>query len=246
MADVFEASDWQTYSIDYKKPLQEVESIEAETEVVDGAIGALIEAGILPHGEYDGEKVLALRKAIRERFDIPWTAITPRMQRLLFAINSIAKPRVMVAVGIFCGVTFSSNAGTAIGPGSVYRADRLVGIEIEPEEADRARRNVKLIDPKGKAEILAEDGLPWLERFDEAIDLLYLDADGKGKGKGIYLDMTRAARHTFHPGSIVLAHNSVNSAQRLGEYLNYVRDPENFRASVNMVIDGEGLEVSMI
>jgi predicted O-methyltransferase YrrM len=143
-------------------------------------------------------------------------------------------------------VTFSSNAGAAIGPGSVYRAERLVGIEIEPEEAARARKNVALIDPEGQAEILAEDGLPWLERFEGTIDILYLDADGKGKGKGIYLDMTRAARHAFHPGSIVLAHNSVNSAKRLEEYLNYVRDPENFRASVNMVIDGEGLEVSMI
>jgi len=246
MVDVFEASDWQTYAIDYRKPLQEVEDMASEIDVVDGAVDALVGLGILPHSDYDGEKVLALRSAIRERFDIPWTAITPRMQRLLYAINSIARPRVMVAVGIFCGVTFTSNAGAAIGPGSVYRADRLVGIEIEKIEADRARRNVGLIDPEGRAEILAEDGLDWLERYEGQIDLLYLDANGKGKGKGIYLDMVLAARDNLRPGSLVLAHNSVNSARKLEEYLDHVRNGSNFRRSINMVIDGEGLEVSMV
>jgi hypothetical protein len=41
-----------------------------------------------------------------------------------------------------------------------------------------------------------------------------------------------------------LAHNSVNCAEKLSEYLAYVRDPAHCRASVNVVVDGEGLEVS--
>ncbi|MBI3948325.1 MAG: hypothetical protein HY321_20585 [Armatimonadetes bacterium] len=46
------------------------------------------------------------------------------------------------------------------------------------------------------------------------------------------------------PGSVALAHNSVNLAERLKHYLEWVRDPANMRASVNVILDTEGLEVS--
>jgi predicted O-methyltransferase YrrM len=183
---------------------------------------------------------------VRENFDIPWTAITPRMQRLLYAIIAIAQPRVMVAVGIFCGNTFISNAGAAVGPGAAYKAQRLVGLEIKPEEAGRARRNVASIDAAKLAEVLAEDGIPWLRNCESTIDLLYLDADGPGgRGKSIYLDLLEAGLRVLRPGSIVLAHNSVNCASDLGDYLDYVRSPAHFRASMNMVVDDQGLEVSL-
>jgi hypothetical protein len=44
---------------------------------------------------------------------------------------------------------------------------------------------------------------------------------------------------------LVLAHNSVNLAHNIADYLEYVRDPANFRESMNVVIDDQGLEVSM-
>ena len=46
-------------------------------------------------------------------------------------------------------------------------------------------------------------------------------------------------------GGVVLAHNSVNCAERLRDYLAFVRDASNMRASVNVVFDREGLEVSV-
>ena len=232
--------------MDWHDPYRQLEPLEREVEVVAGSLAEIVEAGILPHSRYDADRMLAHRAAVRESFDIPWTAITPRMQRLLYAINAIAQPRVMVAVGIFCGNTFISNAGAAIGPGACYGAERLIGIEILPEEAERARRNVARIAGDGRAEIIAADGIPWLRDFDGTIDLLYLDADGHGgKGKSIYLDLLRAALHALRPGSLVLAHNSVNSADKLADYLDYVRDPANFRESVNIIIDDQGLEVSI-
>ena len=168
------------------------------------------------------------------------------MQRLIYAINATSRPQVMVAVGIFCGNTFISNAGAAVGPGACYAAQRLVGLEIRTEEADRARRNVATLDPAGRAEILGQDGIPWLRSFDGTVDLLYLDADGpKGRGKSIYLDLVQAAEHALRRGSLVLAHNSVNAARELADYLAYVRDPGHFRESVNMVVDDQGLEVSV-
>ncbi|MBN1809168.1 MAG: class I SAM-dependent methyltransferase [Planctomycetes bacterium] len=240
----FRAADWQTYRMEWKKPHDAVEPLENEIRVVDAALAGMLNAGLITGVDYDGEKFLAHRRAVRENFDIPWTAITPRMQRLLYAINAVHRPPVLVAVGIFCGNTFISNAGAAAGPGKCYDAERLVGIEIKPEEADRARRNVQSIDTEGRAEIVAADGMQWLKDFDGGIDLLYLDADGpKGKGKSIYMDLLEAALHALKPASLVIAHNSINSASDLADYLAFVRG-ENFASSINMFLDDQGIEVS--
>ncbi len=249
MAGVYEAADWQSYDMSWYNPHRKLEPLEQEVSIVDEALRTLVEAGILPHTRYDHQKMLAHRDAVRERFEFPWTAISPRMQRLLYAINAIAQPQVLVAVGIFCGNTFISNAGAAIGPGACYQAKRLVGIEIRPHEAARARRNVESLlsgnDSQTTVEIAAADGIPWLEQSEETIDLLYLDADGPHGTKSIYLELLLTALHGLRPGSLVLAHNSFNAAQSLGDYLAYVRDPTHFCASVNMIVDDQGLEVSI-
>ncbi len=242
----YRSDDWQHYRMDYHRPHQPLEPLERESEVVDEALNVLKNAGILPHTHYDREKFLLFRRAVAEQFEIPWTAITPRMQRLLYAINAIVQPKVMIAAGVFCGNTFISNAGAAVGPGACYTAEDLVGVEIKPEEAARAERNVRRIDLTGVARIVAADAVEVVAQYDRPIDLLYLDADGDGRrGKGIYLDILEAAWDKLHPGSVVLAHNSVNCAEMLKHYLAFVRDENNFRASVNVVLDGEGLEVSV-
>ncbi len=96
------------------------------------------------------------------------------------------------------------------------------------------------------AHIVAADAVDIAAHYPHPIDLLYLDADGAGKrGKGVYLDILEAAESRLHPGSIILAHNSINCAEALADYLAYVRDDAHCRASVNVMIDGEGLEVSV-
>jgi predicted O-methyltransferase YrrM len=246
LARVFEAPDWREYKMEWRDPHVELEPLEKEVELVDQALALLVAEGMLPHGRYDHELFLKHRRAVAASFEIPWTAITPRMQRLLYAINAIARPATMVASGIFCGNTFISNAGAAAGPGACYQAQRLVGLEIVQEEAARAARNVAAIDPEGRAQIVAGDGVPYLSELSGTLELLYLDADGtNGRGKSIYLDMLEAAHHALVPGSLVLAHNSINAAEALTDYLACVRDPSQFRQSVNMFVDIEGLEVSL-
>jgi predicted O-methyltransferase YrrM len=217
-----------------------MEPLSREIAEIDKALQALVDAGILPHTRYDGGLMLAHRETVKKRFEIPWTGISPRMQRLLYAVNAIFRPRVVVAAGVFCGNTFISNAGAAIGPGACYRAERLVGIEIIAEEALRAQRNVAAVDEEGQAEILAADAVEWIRGCQGTIDLLYIDADGS------YLPIVQeAAKAALQPGSLVLAHNSVNAAAALASYLRFVRDPSRSAASVNMMIDDQGLEVTL-
>ena len=240
------SQDCRSYRMDTHQPHKVLEPEEQEIGVVDAALDALVRAGILPHARYDHARMAAHRKAVRDLFEIPWTAITPRMQRLLYAVNAIARPQNMIAAGVFCGNTFISNAGAAVGPGACYQARNLIGVEIKPAEAERAERNVRKIDPTGVARVVAGDAVDFVAAFREPIQLLYLDADGAGgRGKGVYLDILRAGDDRMPAGSLVLAHNSVNCAERLSEYLAYVRDPAHFRGSVNVILDGEGLEVSL-
>jgi predicted O-methyltransferase YrrM len=245
MCTEYRTDDCSDYRIDYSRPHDEVEPLYAEIAVVDAALATLKRVGILPHVDYDHGKMLAHRQAVRDSFEIPWTAITPRMQRLLYAINAIIKPRNMIAAGVFCGNTFISNAGAAVGPGACYTAQALIGVEILPQEAERAERNVRRIDPTGVARVVAADAVDAVAEFPGQIDLLYLDADGDTeRGKGIYLDILERALDKMPAGSVVLAHNSVNCAERLANYLRFVRDPAHMRASVNVIFDCEGLEVS--
>lgn len=245
-ATEFRTPDWSTYLMDYANPHRELEPEEREIAVVQEALEALQEAGALPHTRYDHDLMLAHRRAAAESFEIPWTAISPRMGRLLYAINAILQPSNMIAAGVFCGYTFISNAGAAVGPGACYRAKNLIGIEIDPAEAARAERNVRRIDPTGTARIVAADAVPFVADFPEPVNLLYLDADGDStSGKGIYLDILEGCHADMPAGSLVLAHNSVNCADQLRDYLAFVRDPAHFRASVNVIFDPEGLEVSV-
>ena len=240
------SSDWDTYRMDYRNPHGALEPAEREIAVVDEALGVLERAGVLPLARYDRDKMLAHRRAVAESFEIPWTAISPRMQRLLYAINAIVRPENMIAAGVFCGNTFISNAGAAVGPGACYEARQLIGVEIKPEEAARAERNVRRIDPTGIARVVAADAVDVARDFERPIHLMYLDADGTPEqGKGVYLDILQAAYDRIPAGGVVLAHNSVNAAERLGHYLRFVRDPANFRSSVNVIFDPEGLEVSV-
>ena len=247
MSLTHEAPDCQQYRMDYHNPHNPIEPLEQEIAVVDDALNALKDAGIIPHTDYDHAKLLAHRQAVAEQFEIPWTAITPRVQRLLYAINAIKQPRNMIAAGVFCGNTFISNAGAGVGPGACYTAENLIGLEIKPEEAERAERNVRKIDPTGVARVIAADAVPFGAEFPGQIDLLYLDADGDGgRGKGIYLEILEAGLDRMPKGSIVLAHNSVNCADKLQHYFAFVRDPAKMTNSVNVILDGEGLEVSVV
>lgn len=242
----YRSDDCLEYRMDYRDPHKELEPLENEIAIVGEALAALRDAGIIPHTRYNGDKLLAHRRAVAELFEIPWTAISPRMQRLLYAVNAILQPPNMIAAGVFCGNTFISNAGAAVGPGTCYTARSLIGVEIIPEEAERAERNVRRIDPTGVARIVAADAVDVVSKCAEPVGVLYLDADGTDeRGKGIYLDILEACYDKLPPGGVVLAHNSVNSAERLRRYLSFVRDPAHMTASVNVVFDPEGLEISV-
>jgi len=92
--------------------------------------------------------------------------------------------------------------------------------------------------------VVAADAIEAVRDFPEPIDLLYLDPDG-GEEKSVYLEVVRAGYEKLRPGALVVAHNSLNGGPQMIPYLEFVRDTAHFRESVNVMVDPEGLEVSV-
>lgn len=123
-------------------------------------------------------------------------------------------------------------------------------------EAIRARANVARFAPGYEDSIICSDAASWLEASEQwPIDLLYIDAKSIDFDPKIaearaedrhseYYKIVKSAMTRLRPGSLVLAHNSVNAAQEVSDYLDFVRSSV-FRGSINLIIDDAGLEVSM-
>jgi predicted O-methyltransferase YrrM len=236
----YRSDDWLDFAVDWQGPPYPVlESDEQERKAVNRALDALEGFGVISGTEYNEDLFAAYREAVLSTFEIPWTGIGRRIQRLLYALNAIERPETMVAAGVFVGNTFICNAGAAVGPGACYVAKKLVGIEIDPDRAAIASRNMDRFDPGGISEIVTGDAAAWIRAFSSPIDLLYIDADNSYDQV-----ITAAAETCLESGSLVLAHNSVNLAGELRNYLAYVRDPSRSSVSVNVVIDDAGLEVT--
>jgi hypothetical protein len=239
-----------------RSAFDDFENKPEEIQGIDGALHALVSANMLPHSNYDHDAFIKFCDGVRITFDIPWTGISPRMRRMIYAINVIRQPRNVVCAGVFCGYTFICNAGASIGSGACYNSENLVGIEILPKEAARASDNVeKFAVGKGK-NIVCADAVEWLTySCPFEIDLLYIDAksidfDPKYPSQALahnqseYFKIIQRAMPHLRRGSLILAHNSVNASVAINDYLSFVRS-ENFQHSMNLVIDDAGLEVSI-
>jgi predicted O-methyltransferase YrrM len=175
------------------------------------------------------------------------------MERTLYGISSVQQPPNIVAIGIFCGNTFVWNVGSACGPGKCYTAKHLLGTDIDVDAIKLARSNFTKLGAIRDVDILTEDGHTLLDRIDYPIDLLYLDANGPLPGttgpgtKKIYLTLLQRAYSKIPRGGLVVAHDTTPDwfVRDAGCYLDYVRDSANFRLSVSIEPDDQGVEISV-
>lgn len=224
-----------------------------EIEATDLALTALSHTGIIKSDtKVDYTKFDALRAAVKANFEVPWTSIRPAMERLLYSIGAVNKPKNIVAIGIFCGNTLIWNTGSAVGPGKCFDAERIVGVEIEKDACGLAGRNLEKIGVRELIDLRCEDGHKTIESIDYPIDLLYLDAYGVVPGgteatKLIYLTLLEKAYGKLSKGAVIIAHDTIipSFPKQAQAYLDFVRDPAHFTASASIIPDDQGVEVSV-
>lgn len=220
----------------------------AERELTEGLLRLLKRRGLVaPDAAYDAEHFAALRRAVKAGFQMPDTAISPAMERLLYMLASVRRPRRLVAMGVYCANALVWSAGAACGPGKVYDAASIWGVDIDPWAIAQARRNLDQLDGMQAVTLLTEDARDTAERLDGPLDYVYLDIGSEGDDKRLNLEVLEQLYPKLSPGAWVLAHDTTLPAYRpaFQDYLRLVRDPHLFAQSLSLDVDCLGLELSI-
>ena len=220
----------------------------AEAEIVLSALNWLKHKGIVAADtDYNETAFENLRDEVKKKFTVPGTSITPVMERLLYMLSSLKKPRRILAIGTYCGNTLVWNAGTSCGSGKLYDAEKVYGIDIDAEATATAKKNFSKLSHADHIELLAKDGLKAIENLKESFDYVYLDADSKELGKGLYLELLKIVYEKIEDGGWILAHDIVvpTFSSQFKEYLTFVRNKKNFKESILFDVDAYGLELTI-
>jgi predicted O-methyltransferase YrrM len=219
-----------------------------EREISAAVLELLRQNGIVASGtDYSSEAFERLRHEVRVHFEIPDTAISPVMERLLYQLSAVKRPKRMIGMGIFCGNTLVWSTGASCNGGRVYEADQVLGIDINPQAIRLARQNFSRLTGVDHVKLIAEDGRHAADRLAGPFDYIYLDADSAENGKAINLEILQKLYPKLSPGGWVLAHDTTLPAYKpqLADYLGFVRDKRYFQESISLDVDVFGLEVSI-
>ena len=220
----------------------------AETEIVSSVVDWLKQSGIVEkEATYDESAFEVFRRDVKKDFSMPGTSVTPVMERLLYMLSSVKKPRRVIGIGTYYGNAFVWSVGAACGRGKVYEAEKVYGIDIDTEATEGAKKNFDRLAGTDHFELLAEDGLEAVDRLEGPFDYVYLDVDSKELGKGLYIELIKKVYGKIETGGWVLAHDIVVPpfADQLEPYLAFVRDGAKFSESILFDVDAYGIELSV-
>lgn len=146
-------------------------------------------------------------------------SIGPIKGKILERVIKQNKPRKILEVGTLYGYS-------AIFMASLLPEDgRVMTIEIDHENADKAAENIEDAGLSGKIRIITGDALKVLPAIRDTFDLLFLDAT-----KREYLQYIQLAEKNLKKGGVVVADNVGLMKDQVRDYLKYVRKSGNYRS----------------
>jgi predicted O-methyltransferase YrrM len=137
--------------------------------------------------------------------------------------------------------------GTSFGISTIYLAvalrdsggGELIGTELEPTKAQRARQNLSAVGLADIVDIRVGDALETLrDGIGGDVDLVLLDG-----AFSLYLPVLKLLEPHLAPGALVIGENAIEESS---SYLDYVRNPDNGYRSIPLPFDpGRGNEMSV-
>ncbi|SHH14178.1 O-methyltransferase [Pollutimonas bauzanensis] len=146
-----------------------------------------------------------------------------------------------------CKATHIVEFGTSMGISTIYLAaalrdnggGTLIGTELEPAKAARARENLEAAGLDDLAEVRVGDARETLKQVDGGLDLVLLDG-----AFSLYLDVLKLLEPRLKTGALIVGENAFEQASG---YIQYVRDPRNGYLSQPMAQDpGRGNELTVV
>lgn len=143
--------------------------------------------------------------------------IPPEDGRLLRVLTEAAGARRVVEIG-------TSNGYSALWLCLALRATDggLTTFEIDAKRAALARENFRRAGVESMVTLVEGDAHKLVGSVEGPIDVVFIDADKEG-----YIDYLRQLLPKVRPGGLILAHNTTNCRDQLGDYLDAVtHDPQ--------------------
>ncbi len=177
------------------------------------------------------EEVLRrIRSSTRRRY-LP--IVSGERARVLVDIVRRLKPKRILEVGTFVGYS-TILMGKELGGDS-----EIVTIEIDGDEAEAARENIRSSGIKPKVTVLNGDALELIPGIEGEFDMVFLDAQ-----KWEYLEYLKLVEDRLHPGSVVVADNAGSFSHAMRDYLDYVRNSGSYDSEF-IKCGWDGVEISV-
>ncbi len=135
--------------------------------------------------------------------------------------------------------------GTLIGYSAIIMGKELdktahiTTIDIHPEEAKTAEKNILKAHIPPKVKVTAGNALQVIPELKGIFDFVFIDAE-----KTEYLDYLLLVEDKLHKGSVIVADNAGIFAKHMKNYLEYVRTSGKY-LSRYVAVDVDGLEISV-
>jgi predicted O-methyltransferase YrrM len=135
--------------------------------------------------------------------------------------------------------------GTLIGYSAILMGKELdenaeiVTIEVHREEAEMAGKNILKANIPAKVKIITGNALEVIPTLNGCFDFAFIDAE-----KSEYLEYLRLIEDKLPKGTVVFADNAGIFAQKMSDYLDYVRNSGKYQSRYVLVGD-DGVEISV-
>ncbi len=201
------------------------------------------------HSAASGQLLQILRKlapVMLLRRNLSWTELSERARDLYLPLSP--------EQGALCYLTARAigarrivEFGTSLGVSTIYFAaavrdnggDLVIGTELVPEKAARARDHVREAGLGDYVEVREGDALQTLKDERGPIDMVLLDGWKDG-----YLPAIELLGPLVRPGGVVIGDNIFTFKRDLAAYVAYMRDPKHgFRSSTLHLADGTEFSV---
>jgi predicted O-methyltransferase YrrM len=135
--------------------------------------------------------------------------------------------------------------GTLIGYSAILMGEELdenaeiISIEIHAEEVKIAKANIRKAEIPPKIEVIAGDATQVIPKLEGFFDFAFIDAE-----KAEYFDYLRLAEDKLHKGTVIVADNAGIFAEKMQDYLDYVRTSGKY-SSRYVQVGVDGLEITV-
>lgn len=116
---------------------------------------------------------------------------------------------------------------------------KVLTIEINPRSAKLTRENIRRANLSDRVEVFIGDARAVIPKLEEEFDMVFLDGS-----KEEYLDYLKLSEKKLKTGGVVFADNVKIFANRMRDYLDYVRNSGEYKSEY-LDAGFDGVEVSI-